>query len=102
MKNHPLGLASRYNDAEAEEKGLPALVESVGLEMGTLMYAVEQRATRCVLAVTRPEMLPLPPGFGVISLTPHERTVHRLMQLALIDGIMVGWRARQIAERDGA
>lgn len=102
MKNHPLGLAARYNDADAEEKGFVAFVESLGLDMDSLMYAVDQRATRCVLATTRPLILKELPtnGFAAIRLTERERTLHGHMQLALIDGIAIGWRAHQIKERD--
>jgi hypothetical protein len=49
MKDHPLGQAARYNDADAEEHGLVKACAMLGLHLPDVMYIAEQRAIRVVM-----------------------------------------------------
>ncbi len=98
MKDHPLGLAARYNDADVEEHGLVPTIEKNGLQMDALMYLIEQRAMRCVLSVTRPDMLKRIANGMPFHLTFAEQTMAERYKAAYMDGILIGWRGHKIAK----
>ena len=106
LKDHPLGLAARYNDAAAEEKGLQATVEEMGLDIGLLLYAAKQRAIRTVAVQSQRRELKLLLGNQsalrvVPPLTPAEKIAYAAAELACLDGIAIGWKAREIHDRGG-
>lgn len=101
MKDHPLGIAARYNDAEAEEHGLEYLIDKLDLTVVALKHAAEQRALRSVLIssgrvdevnTTRP---------AAIVLTPGEQRLMNVYAACYMDGILLGWRAGRIYETGG-
>jgi hypothetical protein len=97
MKNHPLGLAARYNDADCEEKGFQAVFPMLGLELDDVIYIAQQRALRVVtgeMDTTKP--IPVPP----LTKPQAERLVN--LQACILDGIVIGWRGHQIMQRDVA
>jgi hypothetical protein len=95
MKDHPLGLAARYNDADCEERGFPAVFPALGLEMDDVIYLAQQRALRVLtgeMDTTKP--IPVPP----LSARDMQQLV--TLQACILDGIVIGWRGHQIAQRD--
>jgi hypothetical protein len=96
MKNHPLGLAARYNDAECEEKGFPAVFVTLGLEMQDVLYISEQRALR-VLTGEMDTTKPIP-----VRLSEKQQREMVTLQSCVLDGIVIGWRGHQISQRDVA
>lgn len=103
MKDHPLGLAARYNDSDAEEHGFVETVTKQGLELSDVLYLAEQRAIRVVMlqegrfeefqrayATNQP---------ATIVLSVEERLTVELLKVVYIDGILIGWRGRDIAIR---
>lgn len=100
FKDHPLAEAARNNDAIAEEHGVEAAAEMIGLDMDALMHVADQRALRLtILATEGPERLaaatlgnkPTP-----IALGPEQKHLHRMFMLAALDGICIGWKASSI------
>lgn len=98
--DHPLLIAARYNDAEAEDHELREVVEKHGLDYDYLEYTAKQRALRVVLAqsgrlgeISRTEPVS-------VGLSDAERdTIDALIPL-YIDAILLGWRASQVASND--
>jgi len=104
MKDHPLMLAARYNDARAEEVGVEAVLEQMGLALADVVYLAEQRALRVVAVFsTRPEMKRLLVNtnrpMAVPRMHDHERRVFQIAQTAYLDAIAIGYKAREIATR---
>ena len=95
MKDHPLGLAARYNDAECEEKGFTAVFPSLGLALPDVMYISEQRAMRVMLGHIPHEINMTPVRFGREQLEQLAT-----LQSCVLDGIVIGWRAHIITLRD--
>lgn len=86
-----LSEAARYNDAQAEELGLPGFCRAHAIDLPGLMHVSEQRALRLVMmekdldpSVTEPT---------AVRLTPEERKRLTTYQAACIDGIAIGIRA---------
>lgn len=104
MKDHPLGIASRYNDAECEEHGFKEFIKQQGLEFSDVMYAAEQRAIRVLwIALGRDMDIFKEPGFVVLPrLTMAERRSLVAYQSAELDGMMIGWRAAKLEKSDRA
>lgn len=104
MKDHPLGIASRYNDAECEEHGFKEVIQRQGLEFSDVMYAAEQRAIRILwIALDRDLAIFKEPGFIVLPrLTMAERRSLVTYQSAELDGMMIGWRAANLESSDRA
>jgi hypothetical protein len=95
MKNHPLGLAARYNDAECEEKGFQEVFPSLGLKLEDVLYVSEQRALRVLTGVSdTSKTIPLPK----MDITGTQRLV--TLQSCVLDGIVIGWRAYRISQHD--
>src|SRR3954451_20411128 len=95
MKDHVLGIAARYNDAEAEEHGFADFVQSQGLTVADVMYLAEQRAIRVLYVATGRDMS----IFGgreprAIELSGDDRLKVIAFQSAELDGMLIGWRGR--------
>lgn len=101
-ESHPLTEAARYNDAQAEELGFTATLESIGVELGPILHVARQRALRAVILSSRGI-----DGMGAfksatpqeIALTADEDAQVEFLAAAYADGISLGWRAHQIDSR---
>ena len=93
--------AARYGDAEAEEHGLPETCRKHGIDVDVLAHVAEQRAMRVALMASgrldpqamdgrRPT---------AIALSPDERRLQMLVLMpAYMDGLYIGWRARELTD----
>ncbi len=99
-RHHPLTEAARNNDAIAEEVGLGKAIQTFGLNMAALFHVAEQRALRLTLLTSRGEaamrevtssIKPMP-----VALTADEEALSKRFTIALLDGICIGWRGREI------
>ena len=95
MKDHPLGLAARYNDADCEEKGFPAVFPPLGLKMDDALYIAEQRALRVLTGNQYPSNKTV-----AVRLDPVMVEQLVTLQACTLDGIVIGWRAHMITLRD--
>lgn len=99
-RDHPLLLAARYNDAEAEDHGLRRTVEKHGIDFETLQYVAEQRALRIVMLQNGQ----LPEGQSTecrtIELSTEQRGLLDALVPLYLDAILIGWRANEIAGKD--
>ena len=104
MRNHPFGEAARYGDAKTEEIGLVAYLSEIGIQMSDLDYLAQQRAIRVAAVMSqRKEMRALlgeTKPMPIPELTPSERISFRAAHLAYLDAVSIGWKAREIAERN--
>jgi hypothetical protein len=101
-KDDPLVEAARYNDAEAADRGFIDAIVATGINVDAFMHIVDQRALRIALLLSRgpTAVLGLPRDRPVVvSPTPRERALVEQAKLALIDGIMIGWKGRAIYGR---
>lgn len=103
--NHPLTVAARDVNAYAEEHGLATAVEWLGMSVGTgeLAYLCEQRALRAVAAASGVNLSGAPQDqltARAITHTPLWRDMRPLLIGSYMDGIAIGWRAREIALRE--
>ena len=100
LKNEPLMVAARYNDAISEETSLQGAVENAGLDFDKLHYVAEQRAIRVLLMEQGldPTLLsrsvPTPMMF-----TGEERKRLVLYTAAYMDGLMIGWVGRGLQDK---
>lgn len=96
-----LGEAARFNDAQAEELGLPKWAEQHDVDLQGLLYLAEQRGLRGILTLVMgvdPATLNRPldsPGMPV-DLPENMRALLPLIQAAVVDGICIGIKARQL------
>jgi hypothetical protein len=96
--NHPLTEAARYVNAYADEQGLEATVNWLGMEtsLSEVSYLAEQRALRAIYA-RRGINLNLPEMTNVM-LTADERAMLPVLAAAYLDGFAIGWKARELKE----
>ena len=97
---HELARAASQNDFWAERVGLPEALASINLDIGGVVQCAEQRALRCVLAITEDEeRLALVAeaaekgSFLKMELTETQKAMMPIAHLALIDGLATGVRA---------
>lgn len=97
---HPLLVASRYLDAEAEDHDLQVVVEKHGCEFDALTYVAEQRALRIRLMETgrMGEINRVTPVR--VSLDDDDRKAITFYKAIYIDSLMIGWRACQLTEEE--
>lgn len=98
-RNHPLMEAARYNDAQAEEAGVKHAIEALGLTWDDVMYVAEQRALRIVLLQRGDGSLEAAAGGQPFTLDDNDRAAMRVVALASLDGIALGWNAARIEGR---
>jgi hypothetical protein len=109
-KDDPLLLAARMNDADIEElreaedprAAFEAYCQRHGLVLSTVEYLAEQRAIRYALIRTGDEDVlkemnktntatPFAPS-------PMQREIMQFVQPVYMDAIVIGWRARKLAD----
>lgn len=106
---HPLARAARATNAVAEERGLDATLEWLGIgEAGPIAYLAEQRALRAVAAATLGMNLGAnPDGYdqavaAAIMQTPLWRDMAPLLLSCYLDGIAIGWKGHALAGEEQA
>jgi hypothetical protein len=98
MANHPLAKAAREVNAYAEAHGLEATGEYYDLKYEDVMYIADQRALRALYAQYGINLNPNYPM--VLQLSPEQLKQHVLLMAAYMDGLVIGWRAKEIAENE--
>jgi hypothetical protein len=99
FKYHPMTEAARNLDAIAEEHGLERTMQELGLNLRAVMHVASQRALRLTILTTRGEaaLKRLNTGrFEPLSLTPAEHAMSERFTLAVLDGLVIGYKAREI------
>lgn len=96
--DHPLLVAARYNDADAEEHGFYSALERMGLVPDEVMYIAHQRALRTVLIESNrlgdiDQTKPTP-----IELSPEEEDRLVTLTAAVLDGVVIGYRAKGLED----
>lgn len=94
-KDHPLLVAARYNDAEAEDHGLREMVEKHGLDFHALEWTAEQRALRVVL-LQNGQVMESGNECHTIELSDQQRALLDALVPLYLDAILIGWRAKTI------
>lgn len=97
--NHPLIAASRYADAQSEEFGLAGAIAQNNIDMGTLVYAAQQRALRMTMLAARgPESLMSMSKTrkGEVYLSETEQEMFDQFVISYLDGMFIGWKAANI------
>lgn len=106
--DHPLTEAARAVNAFAEEQGVEATLEWMGMEVKPeeLAYLCEQRAMRAVAAALHAVNLG---SFGsendeevaqMIINSPEWKNWRMVLMACVMDGMTIGWRARQIVDQE--
>lgn len=104
-EKHPLAEAARVVNAVAEERGLDAALEWLGIKIGPgeLAYLAEQRALRAVAAAgLNLNLGTLGKPFddqvaAAILRTPLWRDEQMLLVGLHMDGVVIGWKGRELA-----
>lgn len=102
-RHHPMTEAARNLDAIAEEHGLERTVADLDLDLNYVMHVASQRAMRLVILSSRGEAALKALNTGKqepIAFTPTESIMLERFTLALLDGLVIGWKAREISEND--
>jgi hypothetical protein len=98
-RHHPLTEAARNMDAIAEEHGLHRTIEELGLNLGAIVHVASQRALRLVILTSRGEAALKSLNTGrhePVPLTPGENAMMERFTLAVLDGLVIGWKGRDI------
>jgi hypothetical protein len=94
MASHPLAVAAREVNDRADERGLVATVRSYGLEAADLRYMAEQRALRALFA-SYGRNLQLKHS-TTFQLSESEERLMKTLTSCYMDGLLIGFRAREI------
>jgi hypothetical protein len=98
MRDHPLAVAAReINDELCEKYGLQGTCEKCGLKLPDIAYMAEQRALRALFA-SYGRNLQLK-RVDTFQLSDSELSLLKTLTSAYIDGLLIGWRAREIYEQ---
>lgn len=96
--DHSLLMAARYNDAETEDHTLSEALAHHELKIEEVEYVAEQRALRIVL-MQRPGGFQFDPTQPVpVELSDAEQNMLDALVPLYIDGIFLGWRAREFED----
>jgi len=94
--------AARFGDRLAEEQGIEAAVDAEGINIAELAHCAEQRALRALLKETgRHAELWAIRATGIpfeVPLDHGERLRLTFLTALYMDGLYIGWRARELAE----
>lgn len=102
-RNHSLTEAARYADAQTEERGLPGALDDMGIDTEAVLHVAAQRALRLTLLTSRGEKAlkaitqsntPTP-----IRMSRAEDAMCSTLTIAVLDGLVIGWKANQIEAR---
>lgn len=103
--DHPLTVAARYVNAYSEEHGLEETLRWLGLDVdvGELAYLGEQRSLRAVAAAALGMNLGTDSELDAatvraIMATPLWRDMRMLLIGCYMDGISIGYKARELAD----
>jgi hypothetical protein len=99
MRDHPLAQAAREVNDYAEKHGLEATCEHYDLKQEDVQYMAEQRALRALYARYGIN-LNSPAKAVLFNLTPEQAMQHINLTAAYMDALVIGWRAREIKDRD--
>lgn len=100
MVNHPMAISARETNSYAEKHGIEETCEHYNLNVEDVRYMAEQRALRVIYA-RRGINLNMK-THEILSLTLEEANLQLSLMMAYMDGLVIGWRAREIqAEKDG-
>jgi len=102
-RHHPMTEAARNLDAIAEEHGLERTVEDLDLDLKAVLYVAKQRALRLTVLTHRGAEALKQLNTGTtqaVSLSVIEQSMVMDYTLALLDGLVIGWKAREISEND--
>lgn len=96
MANHPLTQAAREVNQYSETHGLEETCEHYNLKVEDVRYVAEQRAFRAIAASQ---------GINMKTQEDLDRVMILPSQLiaftaAYMDGLVIGWRAREIMEEE--
>jgi hypothetical protein len=97
--NHPLMEAARYNDARAEERGIEATLDDIGVNIETLDLVADQRALRLLILMSHGESaLKQMESSGVTKmiLSPSESAMVEWLKIACLDGVLIGWEGKRL------
>lgn len=96
---HPLAVAARELDGDAEEVGIEETYVRSQIDGQVLGLMAEQRAIRIVLQLRGEKIPRLKLDQRVdVTLLPAEVTLFKVICAAYYDGVQIGWRARRIEE----
>lgn len=106
--DHPLTEAARGVNAYAEEQGLPATLDWLGMKISPeeLAYLCEQRALRAVAASLHAVNLgstnsqEMEDVTRMIVTSPEWKNWRMVLMGCVMDGMTIGWRAAQIEDQD--
>ena len=99
--NHPLVEAARYNDAQSEELGLKTMLDSNGVDLHALMHIAKQRALRLVVLRNHGEQgMKTMIENGFYDISAEDERLLLAFTTAFVDGIMIGWKAAAITNRN--
>jgi hypothetical protein len=98
MAEHPLAKAAREVNARAETDGLDATIEHYDLKTEDVQYIAEQRALRALYAAQGINLNPNYPM--VLQLSPDQLKLMVTLQAAYMDGLVIGWRAKEIVTEE--
>jgi hypothetical protein len=95
MAFHPLAKAARETNTYAEQHGLEATCEHYDLKVEDVQYIAEQRALRALYAQYGINLNS--PKAMMLNLTTKQIKQHITLMAAYMDGLVIGWRAKEIA-----
>lgn len=94
MAMHPLAQSAREVNAYSEKHGLKETCEHYDLRMADVRYMAEQRALRALYAFKGVNLNMTEPA--IFALSPDEMPVYIQLTAAYMDGLVIGWRGKEI------
>jgi hypothetical protein len=92
MVNHPLAQAAREVNDYAEKHGLEETCEHYGFKIEDVRYIAEQRALRAIWAFKGINLNS--PHPMLLELRPQDLPIYIQLTAAYMDGLVIGWRAK--------
>ena len=101
VKQHPMAVAARFNDARAEEVGLSGTLSGMGLDVDDMMHIARQRALRAVCVSLYQQPLSEELARKII-VDPQASSFLLMATTVALDGMAIGWEAKRIADYDNS